>query len=456
MQTNDAETAEQIAALESVVSGLAKLEDKIANKRSSKIAALARFADGNSHLVKLEELHERRLAQLDIFSVLGVTHSELHHSRFLRWLLDPQETHGVEDNFLKSFLLRTCATAEAMGLPTVTPAYIEDAKWSSTEVRREWQYIDILILNRKARFVCAVENKICAGEGIGPDGESQLTRYREALETNFPDFNKHYVFLSPSGMSSQIPEERKYWTPERHANVVQLVEQTIADNVAGMSDEVRVFLRQYVETLRRNNIVPDSSELQQLARQIYMEHREAIELIYRHRPDYLSEMKQMFKELISQQNKWLLDVEGSSFVRFRSSDWDCFEVQKTGTGWLPQSSALLLFQINFRDGPSNLPYLDLGLSPAPNEVVRRKLFDNAQQNPELFRPRSPNFGTSWMVLDAKDYILDDSDYGPGWDDGTTRAKIEAWVKNFAENEFPAMNDVIVKCLEEYEAETNGG
>ena len=37
----------------------------------------------------------------------------------------------------------------------------------------------------------------------------------------------------------------------------------------------------------------------------------------------------------------------------------------------------------------------------------------------------------------------------------TRAKIESWVKNFAENEFPAMNDVIVKCLEKYEAETKG-
>ncbi len=55
--------------------------------------------------------------------------------------------------------------------------------------------------------------------------------------------------------------------------------------------------------------------------------------------------------------------------------------------------------------------------------------------------------------EENDYILDDSDYGIGWDDGATRAKIEAWVKNFAENEFPAMNDVIVNCLEEYEAET---
>ena len=38
----------------------------------------------------------------------------------------------------------------------------------------------------------------------------------------------------------------------------------------------------------------------------------------------------------------------------------------------------------------------------------------------------------------------------------TRAKIESWVKVFAENEFPAMNKVIMKCLENYEAENNSG
>ena len=62
-----------------------------------------------------------------------------------------------------------------------------------------------------------------------------------------------------------------------------------------------------------------------------------------------------------------------------------------------------------------------------------------------------------MTVHFGDYILDDEDLC-NWDDPATRAKIEAWVKNFAENEnqFPAMNDVIVNCLREYEAEQNGG
>ena len=40
----------------------------------------------------------------------------------------------------------------------------------------------------------------------------------------------------------------------------------------------------------------------------------------------------------------------------------------------------------------------------------------------------------------------------GWDDGTSHAKMKAWVADFAEREFPAMNEVIVECLREYEAE----
>ena len=50
-------------------------------------------------------------------------------------------------------------------------------------------------------------------------------------------------------------------------------------------------------------------------------------------------------------------------------------------------------------------------------------------------------------------ILDDSDLN-NWDDcdAIGPAKLRAWVADFAQNKFPAMNDVIVKCLEEYEAD----
>ena len=43
--------------------------------------------------------------------------------------------------------------------------------------------------------------------------------------------------------------------------------------------------------------MPDSntSEVSQLARKIYLEHREAIELVIQHKPDLVDEMKQIFR-----------------------------------------------------------------------------------------------------------------------------------------------------------------
>ena len=48
-------------------------------------------------------------------------------------------------------------------------------------------------------------------------------------------------------------------------------------------------------------------------------------------------------------------------------------------------------------------------------------------------------------------MVEEEHLGVGWDDGTTRAKLEALVAKFATARFPAMNEVIVNCLREYEA-----
>ena len=476
MQTNDAETAEQIAALESVVpalqglkgllakknagrrsalematTDLAKLGERIASEHDRKMAALKNFADDNHDLPKLKKLYGEWIAQLDIFNVLGVAHSELHHSRFLRWLLDPHETHGVGDYFLKSFLFQTCATAGKMGLPTVMPAKIHATNWSGTEVRREWQYIDILILNQEARFVCAIENKIWADEGIGSDGRSQLSWYRETVKTCFPDFAKHYIFLSPSGMPSQIHGERKYWTPQKYSTVLQLVEHTIEHKRAAMSKDVRSFLRQYAVTLRRNEIVPESTEIAKLARKIYLENREAIETIYQHKPDYRGDLKQIIKASMAQCYGWKLDSEDASWVRFCSTEWDKFGSMKTGTGW--PSKSLVSCQFMCTD---STVHFYMTISPGSSEDVREHLVSAIRSHHSLFNRSGITMTASWMSVHVQENILEDADLN-NWDDDDALgpAKVRQWVKNFAENEFPAMNEVIVNCLKEYEAETKG-
>ena len=443
------ERARQVSALESAVPDVVRLELLLAYANSATLQALRNFADDPA-LSQLLELQRKDEGQLDLFHVLGIKDSELAHSNFLAWLLAPQESHGLSGYFLKSFLLQTCARASALGLPGMTPARIHSIDWSTTEVRREWQYIDILILNRNAQFVCAIENKIWAEEGIGESGKSQLTWYRKTLERHFPNFARHYVFLSPSGMCSKIRKERKYWTPENYSTILELVEQTVDDNVGVLREDVRIFLRQYAFTLRRN-IVQETTELQQLARQIYLKHREAIELIYQNKPDYRADFKQIIKESMALCKGWRLDGEDASYVRFHPAKWNDFASMRTGTGW--SSKALILLQFYCTDTNAHFA---LYLSPGDDESIRKRIVNAVRQNSALFNRAGITMTSGWMSMHDHGYILNDNDLN-NWDDEDAPGpeKLRNWVSDFIKNQFSDMNDVIVNCLRDYQPETHG-
>ena len=70
----------------------------------------------------------------------------------------------------------------------------------------------------------------------------------------------------------------------------------------------------------------------------------------------IEETTPMLKKAVAKYPFWKLDLSTAQFVRFRAADWDEFPSSRTGTGWAPNSHALLLFQLRFYD---ETPYLDL-------------------------------------------------------------------------------------------------
>ena len=115
------------------------------------------------------------------------------------------------------------------------------------------------------------------------------------------------------------------------------MDRILDDNAGVLREDVRAFLRQYAFTLRRN-IVQEGTELQRVAREIYLKHREAIELIYRHKPDYRNEIKQILKEAIEQQQSTLrLDKEDTYYIRFRPHVWTTLTGMESGNGWEPSA-----------------------------------------------------------------------------------------------------------------------
>lgn len=146
------------------------------------LSSFLRFMAEDNRMAQLDSLIKAQRSELDLFEVLRIQDSELAHSNFLAWLLDPAGNHELEHHFLRGFLERTVEAAIQRDISAVCPARLESIDWSEIEVRREWQFIDILVLCEKSEFVCAIENKIWADEGIDESGKSQLTVYRKVLE----------------------------------------------------------------------------------------------------------------------------------------------------------------------------------------------------------------------------------------------------------------------------------
>ena len=401
------------------------------------ISALEKFATDNPDLEDLGRLAK----EFDAFSFLELSRSEKTHSDILAWLLDPRGSHGAGDYFLKDFLAATVEAARPE---------VRSYDWSGTTVRREWRnevdgevgFLDILVLNREENFVCAIENKIFSSEH-----SEQLTRYRRAMEAQYPHLRRIHLFLSPAGTPPYRAEDRASWIPVDYGKVLHSVEATLTEGVDRENHAVSAFLRQYTTTLRRN-IVPKTN-VAEMATRIYLQHREAIDLIIRHREAYIEDLKEFCKEAIGQQSGWILDSPQEKLVGFFHDDWKRFDSFHAGKGWDRESDAALRFHFDLRD--TGRVHLILTIPQGDREDdTRRGLFDMAQQQPNLFDFKDSGLGgeytESWIRLHVSEPILSEEDF-INWDREAARQKILHWVGKFAAHEFPAMNDAIVACFQ---------
>ena len=70
-------------------------------KIENKITEFLLYLEKNS-----EKDFSRWLTGVNIFEILGITSAEIRHSRVLAWLLDPRESHKLEDKFFKKILMK--------------------------------------------------------------------------------------------------------------------------------------------------------------------------------------------------------------------------------------------------------------------------------------------------------------------------------------------------------------
>lgn len=210
--------------------------------------------------------------------VMGAASAELRHSSVLAWLLDPKETHGIGEYFLKAFLGEAFRGSRELS-PTaldVTMADLRDA-----EVRREWRNIDIFILSASNGWAFVIENKYRSKQHDG-----QLTKYKssarealEALSNGGPTPSVRGIFLT---LSDEAPQDSDFADTNYEA-VSEIIDRALRTPTFSMSPEVRIFLAHYLEILQEEvGMSAQRSEMEKVAQALYRQHKKVIDFIVEH------------------------------------------------------------------------------------------------------------------------------------------------------------------------------
>ena len=444
MEDNTTETASEIAdarkwyvALTPLISILQATNESGTEIKGEKIP------DYCHDLARLERLIEERCSGLDAFDFISrlywagdgtrLWRDEEFHSNLLGWLLDPKGNHGAGDYFVRGFLASTGA-----------PGATQSVDWSDATVIREWEnlvdgawgYLDLLVLNQKEERLLAIENKIFSEEH-----SSQLTRYRKALEERYPTFIRHLAFLTPGGTLPRAETEQEHWTATSYAVVLDLVSDLDEREGSGVREDVGAFLSQYATTLRRN-IVPDTSA-QQVAREIYLTNPELFDMILEAKPDYTSQLKDILRDAIEQQDNLALAGESSNYLGFVPRQWVDLDPQETS-----RNDPYPLLHFGFYFPGNGNAMLNFGVEGGTEKSIREKIAVAANESTGVFNQAANSLNDGWTRFHLIGNIRGRAGSG-SWADPTTREKIMSWVSDFARNEVPRMAKVIEENVSEY-------
>jgi hypothetical protein len=192
-------------------------KDKPDAENIGALKALEQFVVENDDLLALES----RIARFNIFDALGITRVEIRHSNFLAFILDPAESHGQGQLFLKAVLLDILKSA-APGSRPISPIDLDGIDLRGVEVMREWRNIDLLVTFKEPRFAIAIENKIDSREHWPLSADNQATLFRPACSFRISDAGRrrtfrgivaslHILRYTPRAQARSRYVSKRYW-----------------------------------------------------------------------------------------------------------------------------------------------------------------------------------------------------------------------------------------------------
>ena len=247
----------------------------------------------------------------NIFDVLKISRTEIRHSNLLSWLIDPNENHGLGDSFLYGIIALL-----SKELNQKTALHLLSSDLYSYNVFREWNHIDILLISNQNRVVLAIENKVGAHEhNSGNSEESQLITYKNKITSQYYDYKKIYIYLTPDG---EEPSDND-WITLNYSDVVTVLEKVYSSKANQLGSDVSLLIKNYIDNIKKN--ITMDQELINLCNSIYNKHRRALDLIFENRDDVVSQISNNCKSIIEQIPGVTFDNSSKSkkYLKFRTT-----------------------------------------------------------------------------------------------------------------------------------------
>ena len=308
--------------------------------------------------IKFDKL-ELGLQNPNIFEILKISKTEIRHSNFLSWMLNPSSSHQLGDVFLKRFL-REVFLSETFN--DINQVDVEGMDLSNVEVYREWNNIDILI--KLDKIVICIENKILSGEH-----SNQLSKYKKIIENNFPKENKLFVYLTPEG--NQSKNEQETYQPISYDFIINSLERIISVYENSINQKVLMYITDYITIIKRELMGTD--KLSQLSQKIYTNHKELFDFIHEHKPDIHLRLNKIVQEEIKKRG-WILGSMSKVYIRFLTKPIEKFiYYNSTPNGW--KNGESFVFEVELSTEKSNKISFKVVTSPCDKNYNRKRLVE---------------------------------------------------------------------------------
>lgn len=264
----------------------------------------------------------------NLFDAVGIQRQEIRHSRFLAYLLDPRNPHGLGSEFLRAVLAQAVSTNRP---PNVSALRVETANLDLSTVYCERDHFDVSVEIPSLKLLFVIENKIDALES-----QDQLNKYRDLVREKYKDFSFLGVFLTVTGYQG----DDTTWSAMGYGTIVAALKR--ASEYVSLPPDAGMAIRHYIALVERNIVA--SQALIDACKALYKQHRTAIDLVITHGQQ--SALQEAFLQFADGKPIKTASVR-STTVYFSFNSWSVDGHPKAITGAWPSTLPVLLwFQLD--------------------------------------------------------------------------------------------------------------